>query len=504
MSDSSGSKKQLGKIMLQQKLVTVDELTGILEEQHRRGGKLASTAAREGKVSVTGVLRALSEQHGVPAIDLRRQIIPLVNLQLIPIEIAREHVVLPIKVQGDQLLLAMASPENSRSLEEISFVTAKTVFPHIALDEALRVAIDEAYARLERGEKFYVGEAVSDDELRAHGIARPAPLPVAAKAPAAAAPPPRPAPQSAAARAHEAQLVEPDPSEALASGVVHGRPPAEGPALDQAFSAPPPKPFSSRPAGPPHAKRALIVEDDADVRRLMRVALTQAGATCSEVENGNAALEAIRSDPPDAIVLDVVLPGVHGFDICRRLHGSQRYGHIPIVIVSAIHRGWRVAEDLRAAYGIEHMFEKPLDLPRFTHTVVSLLEGKPVTQDKMTLSEEAEVELTQGMAAFERGDMDGAIGHLAAGVGIDPLAFELQYHLGLLYGRRADLFSAIDALETAVRLCPRHFSALKNLAVVYQRAGFRHKAVETWDRAMVYAPDEETRNSVKDHMVTLL
>jgi tetratricopeptide (TPR) repeat protein len=89
-------------------------------------------------------------------------------------------------------------------------------------------------------------------------------------------------------------------------------------------------------------------------------------------------------------------------------------------------------------------------------------------------------------------------------VRIDPLAFELQYHLGLLHGRREDLFSAIEALESAVRLCPRHFSALKNLAVVYQRAGFRHKAVETWDRAMLYAPDENTRASVKEHMVTLL
>jgi DNA-binding response OmpR family regulator len=248
----------------------------------------------------------------------------------------------------------------------------------------------------------------------------------------------------------------------------------------------------------------LIVEDDTDVRQLIRLALSKLGALCVDADNGNAALEAIRAEPPDIIVLDVVLPGVHGFDICRRLHGSQRYGHIPIVTVSAIHRGWRVAEDLRAAYGIEHTFDKPLDLARFTRTIGLLLQGKPVAPDPITLSEEAEIELSQGMAAFERGDIDAAIAHLASGVRIDPLAFELQYHLGLLHGRREDLFSAIEALESAVRLCPRHFSALKNLAVVYQRAGFRHKAVETWDRAMVYAPDENTRTSVKEHMVTLL
>lgn len=502
MGDSSGSKKQLGKIMLQQKLVTQDELTGILEEQHRRGGKLASAATRDGKVSVPGALRALSEQTGVPAIDLRCQIVPLANLQLIPIEIAREHVVLPIKVQGEQLLLAMADPLNKSSIEEIGFVTAKTVFPYVALDEVLRAAIETAYALAARGEKYFVGEAVTDAELEAQSISRPSPVTLGPQkpetkpdaAPATAAPEPPPD----LLKANDAQV----------AGVVHGRPPTDhGPELDQAFSVPPPRISSSRPPADgegPRNKRILIVDDDAAVRHLIRLTLQKPGIEFSEADNGSDALELIRAKPPDAIILDVVLPGIHGFDICRRLHGSQRYGHIPIVIVSAIHRGWRVAEDLRVAYGVQHVFDKPIDLPRFTRTVELLLAGKPVSPDPITLSEEAEVELTQGMAAFERGDMDAAIAHLAAGVRIDPLAFELQYHLGLLYGRREDLFSAIEALESAVRLHPRHFSALKNLAVVYQRAGFRHKAVETWDRAMVNAPDEATRNSVKEHMVTLL
>ena len=495
MGDSSGSKKQLGKIMLQQKLVTQDELTGILEEQHRRGGKLASAATRDGKVSVPGALRALSEQTGVPAIDLRCQIVPLANLQLIPIEIAREHVVLPIKLQGEQLLLAMADPLNKSSIEEIGFVTAKTVFPYIALDEVLRTAIDTAYALAARGEKYLVGEAVTDAELEAQGIVRPGPVVIGPESPDAKPAPAPPAPDLL--KSTDAQV----------AGVVHGRPPTDhGPELDQAFSVPPPRISSSRPPSDgPRLKRILIVEDDAAVRQLIRLTLTQKpGIECVEAESGNAALELIRAEPPDAIVLDVVLPGVHGFDICRRLHGSQRYGHIPIVIVSAIHRGWRVAEDLRVAYGVQHLFDKPIDLPRFARTMELLLQGKPVSPDPITLSEEAEVELAHGMAAFERGDMDAAIAHLAVGVRIDPLAFELQYHLGLLYGRREDLFSAIEALESAVRLHPRHFSALKNLAVVYQRAGFRHKAVETWDRAMVNAPDEATRNSVKEHMVTLL
>jgi CheY-like chemotaxis protein len=496
MGDSSGSKKQLGKIMLAQKLVTPDELTGMLEEQEKRGGKLASTAAREGKITITDALRVLSEQSGVPAVDLRRQIIPLSNLQLIPIEIAREHMVLPVKVHGDQLLLAMATPQNETSIEEIQFVTAKTVFPHVALDDALRDAIDEAYALAERGDTYFVGDAVSDEELAVSGITRPARVKRPPTMPKLPEMPPQPPPEPTPAA--DSGNVEP------MAGVVHARPrDTSGPELDQAFSIP--------PKGIPHGehkprpdKKVLVVDDDEEICKLIELALSQVGIPTLEVHSGTEALEFIRTQDPDVIILDAVLPGVHGFDICRRLRGSQKYGEIPIVIVSAIHRGWRVAEDLREAYGIQHVFEKPIDLQRLARTVSSLLEGQELSHDTSALSDEAEAELNHGMKAFESGHIDQAIVHLGNGIAIDPLAFELQYHLGLLHGRREDHFAAIDALETAVGLSPRHFSALKNLAVVYQRAGFRHKAVETWQRAMANAPDDETRAHIKEHMVTLL
>ncbi|HKU38277.1 MAG TPA: response regulator, partial [Polyangiales bacterium] len=289
------------------------------------------------------------------------------------------------------------------------------------------------------------------------------------------------------------------------AGVVHARPPkAGGPELDQAFSEPPKPLVDSERPQPRSEKKVLVVDDDEEICKLIQLALGQVGIHALEVHSGTEALEIIRSHDPDVIVLDAVLPGVHGFDICRRLRGSRRYGDIPIVVVSAIHRGWRVAEDLREAYGIQHVFEKPIDLQRLARTVSSLLEGHELSHDVGALSGGAESELTSGMKAFESGNIDLAIEHLVRGITIDPLAFELQYHLGLLHGRREDHFAAIDALETAVGLSPRHFSALKNLAVVYQRAGFRHKAVETWQRAMANAPDDETRAQIKEHMVTLL
>jgi tetratricopeptide (TPR) repeat protein len=174
-------------------------------------------------------------------------------------------------------------------------------------------------------------------------------------------------------------------------------------------------------------------------------------------------------------------------------------------MVSAIYRGWRFAEDLRESYGVEAFLEKPFKIGDVLAAVTRALEGRAGEgDDPDQLSRSAGEALAAGIEAYQSGDLDGAIAHLQRGIGIDPLAFKLHYHLGLLYGRRENIYEAIHELETAIDLQPRHFSALKNLAVLYQRAGFKHKAIEMWERAMRNAPDDETKRGIKDHLMALL
>ena len=66
------------------------------------------------------------------------------------------------------------------------------------------------------------------------------------------------------------------------------------------------------------------------------------------------------------------------------------------------------------------------------------------------------------------------------------------------------VYEAIQELERAIEANDTHFAAVKNLAVLYQKAGFKNKAVETWERAIRVAPDEATRSSIKQHLLTLL
>ncbi len=176
-------------------------------------------------------------------------------------------------------------------------------------------------------------------------------------------------------------------------------------------------------------------------------------------------------------------------------------------MMSAVYRGWRIAEDLKTNYGIEDYIEKPFRLADLVVKVDQLLERKAGTappHDPELMNQAAARCLDDGIAAYKNGDVEQAITLLKQGISIDPLAYRLRYHLALIYGKRGQFYDGITELERAVELNPRHFPALKNLAVLYEKAGFKNKAVEMWERCVGSAPDDETRESIKAHLIRLL
>jgi DNA-binding response OmpR family regulator len=77
----------------------------------------------------------------------------------------------------------------------------------------------------------------------------------------------------------------------------------------------------------------LVVDDERAIRRLLRLYLTDAGYTVTDAGDGTTALEQVRQGGIDLVLLDLMLPGVDGLDVCRRLRESN--GHIPIIMVTA-------------------------------------------------------------------------------------------------------------------------------------------------------------------------
>ncbi len=487
MSESSDAKKQLGRILLQRKLVTPEGLEDLLQRQRTDGSRLASAAAESGTVSPAELLSALSEQQGLPAVDLRRVRIDLATLEFVPVDIARQHLILPLVAKDERLFLAMADPDNRRILDEIEFVTGKRIFPYVALHGALRDVLEAAYAARERGETSYAGPLSGQEavlEVRPDRPSYPGLLPGSDEALVSAAQDvfgdelSRPLLEESGAGVDDALA-----SEAHTTQIAEG-----GLAVEK-------------------KRRILVVDDSDDIRQLLVRVFRDRDFEVFESSRGLDALQQVREVSPDVLLLDAMLPEVHGFDICRRIKGSRRYGHIPVVMVSAIYRGWRFAEDLRRSYGVDEFLEKPFRIGEVVAAVERALNGQaaPKEDDESDHPEGAAGDqLKAGIDAYARGDVEAAIEHLKKGIGIDPLAFRLHYHLGLLHGKQDNVFDAIQALETASDLKPRDFSTLKNLAVLYQRAGFRLKATEMWQRALGSAPDDATRANIKNHLVSLL
>lgn len=79
----------------------------------------------------------------------------------------------------------------------------------------------------------------------------------------------------------------------------------------------------------------LIVEDDADIANLVRFHLEKEGFATRMAASGTAALASIDKDPPQAILLDIMLPDLDGFDVCRRLKRSAATRDIPIIMVTS-------------------------------------------------------------------------------------------------------------------------------------------------------------------------
>jgi DNA-binding response OmpR family regulator len=485
-------KKQLGKILLRQRALSPEELDKALNEN--KGGRLASRLAASGAISDVAALKALSEQHGIPGIDLGQICLRLEDLELLPREIAEKHLILPVLVKDDRLFVAMANPREKKVLDELEFVTGKKVFPYVALEGPLLAVVEEAYDRKTRGEEYYVGPHCPDDVKSKLGVEA----------------------EPEAAEEHFRSRSEPSIRPLEAPGVVVDD---EVEALSRREDVEEadfgetsrelsvvtdlPEHDSSPAATQASGKTILVVDDENDIRKMLVRLLTRAGHHVLEADKGLGALKLVKERHPDLIVLDAMLPEIHGFEIARRIKGSQRYGKIPIIMISAVYRGWRYAEDLKASCGVDHFIEKPFRIADVLAAVDASLR-QVVPAEAPDVSGEAEAALNAGVQAYKAGRLDEAVTHLKRGIAIDPLAYRLHFHLGLLYGKKGQVYDAVAELETAVEINSRHFPAVKNLAILYQKAGFRNKAVEMWERSLALAPDEDTKQSIREHLLNLL
>ena len=82
-------------------------------------------------------------------------------------------------------------------------------------------------------------------------------------------------------------------------------------------------------------KKILVVEDEQDLLTLQSMLLSIEGYTVEGVMDGQTALDVVETMKPDLILLDIMLPEVDGFQVCRQLKSNEATRHIPIIILTA-------------------------------------------------------------------------------------------------------------------------------------------------------------------------
>jgi DNA-binding response OmpR family regulator len=106
--------------------------------------------------------------------------------------------------------------------------------------------------------------------------------------------------------------------------------------------------------------RILVVEDDPDISQMLRLYFDSQGYEVLAVMRGNDALEVCRKKQPNVVVLDIMLPDMDGYDVCRELRGNLRTSHIPIIFLTQ--KDERSDKIAGLELGADDYITKPFDI----------------------------------------------------------------------------------------------------------------------------------------------
>jgi DNA-binding response OmpR family regulator len=469
------AKRELGEILLEADLINPSQLAEALGLQRTFGERLASVLVRQHILTEKFAVTYLGRQLGVPPVDLSKTEIDLSLLDVVPLDMCERNLVFPVRVEGTRLQLAMSDPMDHALVSEIEFKTGVRLAPMIALEASVKNAILEARRALKTGHRRITPNVQRPRETK---------------------PPPAPAVEAPA----------PAPAENVAPIPIVPLEDRERTVLETLAGAPLSAPLPAPPVRVPAVEEVLTilaVDDDDQILKLMEQILQARKYRVVTASAGREALAKVKETMPDLVVLDGMLPEVHGFEICRQLKTSERFRHIPVILVSAVHIGWRFAADVKEKYGADDYIEKPFETAEFLRRVETLLNRAPAGLSPASEAA-ARQHLKEGVIALKQDKLDDAIAAFSKGLAIDQLGDLLHYYLAMTYEKRDMVFHAIDHYERAIQTNPEFYDAITALANLYQKQEFWRKAVEMWELALAATKDEAVRARIKDHLLSLL
>lgn len=119
--------------------------------------------------------------------------------------------------------------------------------------------------------------------------------------------------------------------------------------------------------------RVLVVDDEPHIRRLLVTRLTAEGYAVAEAENGEDGLEIVLAEPPDIVLLDLMMPGASGLEILSRIRSTQGLERLPVVILTA--KGQDTDRELAMAGGASDFITKPFSPMKLLTRIQEILDA---------------------------------------------------------------------------------------------------------------------------------
>jgi len=146
--------------------------------------------------------------------------------------------------------------------------------------------------------------------------------------------------------------------------------------------------------------KILVVDDTANNVKLLKDLLTMRGYAVVTASSGAEGLEQIDKERPDIVLLDVMMPGMNGYDVCRRIRENPNTGVLPVVMVTALDPGQERIKGLEA--GADDFLTKPINQPELLARVRSLLRIKELWDQLTDLNRTLEQRVDEQVTQLER------------------------------------------------------------------------------------------------------
>ncbi len=142
---------KLGQILINSNIISEEQLKQALNLQKKEGGRLGTNLVKLGYITEEKLVTFLSKQYGVPAINLSDHKIDQSVIKLIPYEMARKYLIIPVARVGATLTIAMADPSNVFAIDDVKFMTGYNVEVVVSSESSIMNAINTYYSKGEDG-----------------------------------------------------------------------------------------------------------------------------------------------------------------------------------------------------------------------------------------------------------------------------------------------------------------------------------------------------------------